>query len=142
MEKYTVAQLEHTSKHTCVLDCDFIAFPMAASAFSTVLRQSQLTQPQSAALPSLLLMVDVPHTSHSQRGHGDSEVKAELKSFMPVEDNPAISSYLVFWAASYPGKQEILACLCLAPSAFPCDPSHVTLLGNMPDLHLTSQQVF
>lgn len=30
-----------------------------------------------------------------------------MKSFTPVEDNPAVSSYRVFWAPSYPGKQDV-----------------------------------
>lgn len=75
MEKYIVTQLEHTFKHTCMLDCDFIAFPTAASASSRVLQQSNS---HSLGTWAFLPAVNDACTTHMPQLER-TQIKAELR---------------------------------------------------------------
>lgn len=112
MEKYIVAQLECTSKHTCMLDGDFFAFQWLLLLPVQCFGSPILTAPKRG--PSLPAVNDVCTTYVPWRAQRQWRLKLEFKSFTPVEDNPAISSYLVFWAAISPRRHESLSHLCLA----------------------------
>lgn len=78
MEKYVVAQLEHTSEYICMLDSEFIVFPTPASASSTVLDRYKSHRLGAQSFP-LCCQWCTHHTHPTAREATEAEeVKAEL----------------------------------------------------------------
>lgn len=95
----------------------------------------QVTQAWRAVLPSLLLMVYTTHIPQPEATEAE-EVKAELGISLLLKIR---SSYLVLWAASYPGAREpITPVPCLLSIPQQSSSSHSAGKRARPSLDTTS----
>lgn len=143
MEKYVVAQLEHTSEYICMLDSEFIVLPTPASASSTVLEQPKSHRLGAQSFPPCCQWCT--HHTHptAQEATEAEQVKAELGISFLLKITLQEAATWSFGLRAIPGSTRG-HCACALPVQHPspCSPSQATLLGNVPDLHLTPHQVF
>lgn len=126
-----------------MLDSEFIVFPTPASAFSTVLEQSKSHRLGAQSLPPCCQRCTHHTDPIAQEATEAEQVKDELGISLllkrTLQEAATWSSGLPATPGSTRGHH---ACALPVRHPSPCSPSQATLLGNVPDLHLTPHQVF